>query len=314
MLVLLHLAIWRRISEYGITERRYFVLALAVWLTGVVLYLLLSRRKSIRVIPASLCVLALGVSFGPWGAFAVSERSQVGRLTEYLTAQGILVEGKVRRAQTEVTGSAAQEITSLLRYLDETHGYSAIRSWFDVDPDTLGGVIPGETRRRNSPGERTRALAALLGVRYTEERRSAGLRFDYFSAPRRTALSIEGYDRIVHLDFFGRADVSRTLEIYAREWQMRYQSGRSVLVLSPLDAPADSVVFDVQAFAADLERGRRTGHGDILQSSRMALDASSGDLRFRLLFSVFETTAERDSVRFAYGRADLLVGRTADAQ
>lgn len=314
MLVLLHLAIWRRISEYGITERRYFVLALAVWLTGVVLYLLLSRKKSIRVIPASLCVLAFGVSFGPWGAFAVSERSQVARLTEYLTAQGILVEGKVRRAETEVTGSDAREITSLLRYLDETHGYSSIRSWFNVDPDTLGGVLPGETPRENISNVRTRAIAALMGVRYTDEWRSAGLRYDYFSAPRRAALSVEGYDRIVHLEFFGRADVRRALEIYGREWEMRYRSARSALILSPADAPADSVVLDLQAFAAALERERHAGDGGDPPSSRMVLDVASGPIRFRLLLSVLETTVERDSVRFAYGRADLLIGRTAEAQ
>src|SRR5699024_3468757 len=63
--ILLLLAIWRRISEYGITVERYFVLVLGLWLTGIVLYFVISRAKNIKVIPASLCIVAFAISIGP---------------------------------------------------------------------------------------------------------------------------------------------------------------------------------------------------------------------------------------------------------
>lgn len=65
MIVVLELAIWRRVSDYGITENRYLALGLGGWLAAMVVYFLASRTKSIKVIPASICVLAVLASFGP---------------------------------------------------------------------------------------------------------------------------------------------------------------------------------------------------------------------------------------------------------
>lgn len=307
MLVLLFLAIARRIAEYGITERRYFVLVLALWLTGVVLYFILSRTKSIRMIPVSLCVLAFGTSFGPWGAFSVSEESQLKRLTGYLTGSDILVEGKVQRAPAGVDLDTAREVGSILRYLDETHGLSSIQAWFEVDLDTVGGIAPGETRRERMSGKRPRAIAALMGVRYVEEWESAGLRFRSAAAPVSQAVSIAGFDQLVRLESFGWSDIRRSFEIYGRQWEMRYLRERRVVVIAMVDEPADSVVFDLQAFADVLEKERGSGEG--LSASRLTLDGETGAYRFRLLFSNFECEIEDDTVRFANGRADLLVAR-----
>jgi hypothetical protein len=308
MLVLLFLAIWRRISEYGITERRYFVLGLAVWLAGVVLYFLFSRKKSIKVIPASLCVLAFAISFGPWGAFSVSEQSQLERLTGYLTANRILVEGKVHRAPAEVPLDDARNITSIIRYLDETHGLSSIQKWFDVPLDTVGGITPGETRRENVRGKRPRAIAALMGVRYVEEWESTDLKFDYFNAARREAVSIAGFERMVRLASFGWSDTRMPLQIQDQQWEMRYSAKRRTMVLARLDAPPDSVVFDLQAFAVKLGKERRSlTAGEALSQSRMVLDGETEALRLRLIFSIFECAIEKDTVRFTLGRADLLI-------
>ncbi len=84
LLVLLFFAIKRRISEYGITESRYFVLLLALWLLFISSYFLISKIKNIKLIPISLFCLALLSSFGPWGAFSVSLRSQQNHLRQLL--------------------------------------------------------------------------------------------------------------------------------------------------------------------------------------------------------------------------------------
>lgn len=312
MLILLFLAIWRRISEYGITERRYFVLVLAVWLAGVVLYFLVSRRRSIKIIPASLCILAFGTSFGPWGAFSVSERSQLERLSGYLTANRILVDGKVQRAPSEVSLADARNITSIVRYLDDTHGLSSLQTWFDVDLDTVGGVTPDERRTGSDRGKHPRAIAALMGVRYVEEWESTQLKFSDFTASQRQAVSIAGFDQMVRLGWFGWVDRRMPIQIYEEGWEMRFSVKRRTLVIARMDAPPDSVVFDLQAFATTLEkeqRGRSASEG--IPVSRMALDGSAGSLRLRLLFSDFQCAIEKDTVRFSNGSADLLVAKAA---
>ena len=288
MVILLFLAIWRRISEYGITERRYFVLVLAIWLAGVVLYFLVSRRKSIKVIPASLCIIAFGVSFGPWGAFSVSEQSQLDRLRGYLSANGILVDGKVRRAPADVSLADARNITSIIRYLDETHGVSSLQGWFDVNLDTVGGLKPGEVRREMDRGNRPRAIAALLGVRYVEEWESTQLKFSDFSASTRQAVSIAGFDQMVRLESFGWTDSRVALEIYGERWEMRYALNRRTMLIAKVDPPRDSISFDLQAFAITLEKEQRhRTSGEGIHPSRMMLDGEAGSLRLRLLFSNF---------------------------
>ncbi|MGB5819966.1 MAG: DUF4153 domain-containing protein [Saonia sp.] len=79
LIVLLFTAIFKRIGDYGITENRYFVLLIALWILGITCYLLFSRKKQLKILSISLFILAILSSFGFWGAFKVSENSQVNQ-------------------------------------------------------------------------------------------------------------------------------------------------------------------------------------------------------------------------------------------
>jgi hypothetical protein len=80
LLGLLAVAIGVRVYEYGLTEERYFVLLLAAWLLGMASYFLWRQGQGIIWIPVSLAALAFLSVAGPWGAFAVAERSQLAQL------------------------------------------------------------------------------------------------------------------------------------------------------------------------------------------------------------------------------------------
>ncbi|MBU0520313.1 DUF4153 domain-containing protein, partial [bacterium] len=103
LVVVLFLALWRRISEYGITEGRYLGLAIGIWLAVMAFYFIFSKTKSIKFVPASLCILTFTISFGSWGMFAVSERSQIARLQGLLASNEILVDGSVQKAPAVVS-------------------------------------------------------------------------------------------------------------------------------------------------------------------------------------------------------------------
>src|SRR5262249_46851893 len=83
-IVMLWLAIWQRVRQYGITEPRYFLVVLSLWLAGLAVYYSITRSRQIRTIPASLGAVALLTFAGPWGAYSVSVGSQVGRLRALL--------------------------------------------------------------------------------------------------------------------------------------------------------------------------------------------------------------------------------------
>ncbi|UCF40765.1 MAG: DUF4153 domain-containing protein, partial [Gemmatimonadota bacterium] len=129
-IVMLWLAIWQRVSQYGVTEPRYFLTILSIWLAGIAVYYTVRGSRRINLIPASLCVVALVTFFGPWSAYAVARRSQTHRLESILERTGLLVDGTVRPATGEISYMDRREINGTLRYLIQTHGTGSIEPWF----------------------------------------------------------------------------------------------------------------------------------------------------------------------------------------
>ncbi|MCM4167958.1 hypothetical protein KCTC52924_01222 [Arenibacter antarcticus] len=109
MVVLLFVAIFRRIDDYGFTENRYFVLLLAFWILGVTLYLLFSKGKRLKVLSISLFILALLSSFGFWGTFSISEKSQINQFKKvYL---------EVMKSDKLANQAQYRQLTSIIDYL-----------------------------------------------------------------------------------------------------------------------------------------------------------------------------------------------------
>jgi hypothetical protein len=69
---MLLMAIFQRLGQYGFTERRYFLLVLAFWLAGIALYYAVTASRNIRIIPVTLCIVALATLAGPGSADAVA--------------------------------------------------------------------------------------------------------------------------------------------------------------------------------------------------------------------------------------------------
>lgn len=159
LVILLILAIWRRIHEYGFTIERYFVFVLGFWLLGLVAYFILSKKENIKVIPTSLCILVFVISLGPWGVFSVSQWSQVNRLQSLLKQNSILKEGVIHKAVEPLPEHDAMQISSILRYLDQAHGLKSVQLWLQ---NNLAQITSKKEDNYDTPKE----IAALLGVKY----------------------------------------------------------------------------------------------------------------------------------------------------
>ncbi|MBN9382088.1 MAG: DUF4153 domain-containing protein [Chitinophagaceae bacterium] len=164
LLVLLGFAIWKRVAEYGITESRYFVLLLAVWLLCMAVYFLRSKIKDIRLIPLSLCLIAFLSSFGPWGAFSVSGYSQKTRLKGLLKKYGLFAEGRVRGADVKVQFKDRKEISSITEYLVDMHGYQSMQPLFYQNLDSM--MRRDSLLGRYNTYGRTESIMRLMKVVY----------------------------------------------------------------------------------------------------------------------------------------------------
>ena len=143
-IVMLWMALWKRVAEYGITEPRYFPIVFSIWLAAIALYYTTSRSRNIKVIPASLCALALLTFAGPWGAYAVSRASQVNRLQGLLTRNDLLETATFAQRRTTSRSPTSVRSGSGFRYLLETHGRASVSSWFtdSIRPAGQTGTVP----------------------------------------------------------------------------------------------------------------------------------------------------------------------------
>ncbi len=128
LIILLFVAIFTRILEYGYTEARYFVLLIALWLTSVVLYFILFRKATIKFIPISLFVFGFFALIFPYfNAFSVSERSQKREFVKILNENNLLKNSKID-FQHSVSNNVVDEISNKVNYLfkrdDEQFVYS----------------------------------------------------------------------------------------------------------------------------------------------------------------------------------------------
>ncbi|WP_423930342.1 DUF4153 domain-containing protein [Candidatus Palauibacter sp.] len=199
---MLLLAITQRIGQYGITERRYLLFVLAVWLGATALFYAVSRSREIKGIPLSLAVLGLLTFVGPWSAYDVSQRSQIGRLEGLLAAHGVLREGLISPAAAEVPVEVPAEdwrqINDILHYLAGWHGTAGIDGWFEggvATIDTIGdGTAPSSWAEA---GRRAALIADYFGLAPAEGLLPDPRGFTGISPPggRDAAVALGGFDR-----------------------------------------------------------------------------------------------------------------------
>jgi hypothetical protein len=196
-IVMLWLAIWKRIDQYGVTERRYFLAVLSAWLAGIAIYYAVRRSRDIRVIPWSLCLVGLVTITGPWGAYSISASSQVSRLAGILERNEILQDGAIQPAPAEVPFEDRREISEILRYLTTTHGTARIAGWFG---DRLAGADTTDGDERYSAA-RAELIADLMGVPYVERWESVRPgRFSYRARWDDAVVPVAGYTSALRID------------------------------------------------------------------------------------------------------------------
>ena len=119
LLVLLFVAIFTRILEYGYTEPRYFVLLLAIWLTTVVFYFIFYKKATIKFVPISLFAFGVFALIFPYvNAFSTAKRSQKTELQQILTKKQLLENGKIN-FEKAIQDSVATEVANKFQFLNE---------------------------------------------------------------------------------------------------------------------------------------------------------------------------------------------------
>ncbi|GAB4494554.1 MAG: DUF4153 domain-containing protein [Saprospiraceae bacterium] len=227
--VLLFVAIGRRISDYGVTEERFLVAHLGVWLAATCLYFLISKHDNIKFIPISLALFALVFAFGPLNAFKVSEQSQEKILTNLFEKNGRWKDGRLAQGTSEIPKEDAEQIISALEFLDRRDALRRME-WLPMPLDSF-------PRNLSTYNDATR-VADWAGISSVDQRgynylaitaeglETAGLNVRGFSTFYPLRLNKHGDEKPEQGYFFTLSDDNTRLE-----WQ-QVKSGKINLVES----------------------------------------------------------------------------------
>ena len=272
--LVLFLAVWRRVSEYGITISRYLGLALALYLLIIVLYYIFSKKKNIMVIPGLLGLFSLGISLGPWGAFSISSHSQTSRLEKLLTDNKVLVEGKIHKVSAPFSQEAALQISSIVGYLHEMHGYGSIQGWFDQNLT--------EKKEARIESKSPSDVTALMGIEYMRGARFVAGDQAILRTKWNELIEIRGYDWLHSGNFFSAQEPTR--EIIPGELNLQAGADMRMLTLVALQdgKRVDSLRFDMGEIIRSLHEQYGLTNPEDIPVQSAAATATSERLRAKI--------------------------------
>jgi hypothetical protein len=318
LVILLFVAIGMRIEDYGITINRYIILSLGVWLTIVCIYFAIGKRN-IKFIPISLAIILIVVSFGYWGMFSVSERSQVKRLRAILEDGKILQDGKIKNERTWFTDSLPtlysvddtyanenvlsdslhNEVKSILDYLDDHHGFSLIKDWYHQDIDSLV-TINSNNKTRWTREEEPAVYMRSMGLEYTHKYKNANYSYYNFSIDENQSniLTIRDYDYLLEFVLGNHSLESDTFKINNVSYALSYPL--FVTDDIKLRYGGDSLIFNMHSFIKALLKKHDQDGSEELPIDSMSVTASNSMIGAKLLFKDISLQERNDTLRYSY--------------
>jgi len=238
LIVLLGVAIFRRIHDYGVTENRYLVAALAVWLTGITLYFLISKKDDIRWIPLSLCVASFLLAVGPWSIFSYSRQNQARRFGKLLEKYQLLNNEGQLTGKATLPAEDFDRLISGVRYFRNRKEIGTLRPFFASIPESkdqfaMAGVM--EKQLRETISAKTQKSGQADNVRYA----LSGVEGNY-------GTSIRGYDYLLIFDLYGDAIREQG------SWKIEATQQGARLIVSKNDKV--EATWDVAARVAQIEQ------------------------------------------------------------
>ncbi len=282
---LLYLAITIRTSEYGITERRYYVFILAFWLTITTLFYIITNFRNIKYIPISLFIVSILTSVGPWSAFDMSLNSQLNRLEEILTKNTILVNGKIIAASdNSVNKEELQDVHSIVSFLIERKKLNKLQPWFNENLDSLE-----EYKKINEAlyMNKTEQTMRLMGLKSDSFDNIIKKKFVSVKTNGTNEINIQGFDNLNVFDSNKKDSIS--------EIKSYFDTNKDEIIVYN---NTDTVRFSVRSIADSL-----TTEHPALQ--RMTLDNYMKDVQIRIIITALDFQREENN-EVSYVRAYIL--------
>jgi hypothetical protein len=280
LVVLLLLAVWKRVDSYGITESRYILVILAIWLTLITVYFLFSKKQNIKIIPVSLSILAVLSTYGPQGAFSVSRFSQVKRLN------------KLMKSNDE---EDVKQRSAVIDYLVDRHGLTTLQPFTKVNLRELEHEMElKDTAQYRYAIKRDKIDTAYSLLKVKRAEYAASFDYKQFEPETGTLIDIKGYDYLIPIESYNDKFSQKIGNVELHVERDKQSKSTKVIV-------GETVVgFDILKMsigATDLlKAGKLKGSGGkfYLPAELLSIVHKVGNMEVKLVVTTLNTTINAD--------------------
>ena len=128
LLILMFVGIMRRLSDYGITINRLYVLLLNLWLFGVSIYIFLTKTRQVKWIYISFAAIAFLFSVGPWSVFSITKHTLKSELTRLYTDAKPFIKDQKNPEIAGIDAAKTKRLYDITRYLKQTYGNESVKT------------------------------------------------------------------------------------------------------------------------------------------------------------------------------------------
>ena len=257
ILVMMFYAIFIRISDYGLTENRYFVVAAGIYTLISMIYYIFYRSNSNIVIFISLAAIIFLSTIGPVSAYNLSASSQDARLASILNANGMLESNQIK-PKKNVSLDDKIQIKEIVEYLSNNH-----RSWESK-------YLPKNFEFNNENFEE------VFGFNIEDDNLFSGdSEYNFkFDKP----VDIKGYDKILKFDSF---DIKQSLvgnyfvDVEDGTYTISYKNGRNEFDLTSFTGKE---VFDKMITLKESK--------DIVDVEDLKIEGVSNNIKYKIVFTL----------------------------
>ncbi|WP_130806300.1 DUF4153 domain-containing protein [Senegalia massiliensis] len=251
-------AVALRINAYGITEDRYFVIAVGIWVTGVMIYY--SLKKDIRNIwvTISLALIIIISVTGPISAYSVSKWSQNNRFEKLLKSNNMLTDSLDINPNENVSEDVQREVSSIIRYFLNYHSLDDIRFLSD--------------------GFDLREMEDVFGFDLKEDHMYPYQNRNYFNhiLEDERIISIEDYD---YFTFYTTYE-PQSAKIFGGDYSVKYSSSNDEIVIKNNDN--EIYTKNINDIARKIHKD--SSNKDILDMNDMKFTDQNNDIKVQILF------------------------------
>lgn len=138
LLILMSVAIFRRIDDYGLTINRLYAVRLNVWLYGVSIFLFITASRYPKWILISLLAIALVSTWGPLNSFVVTKNMLLTSWTNNLEKAGLYKDNQIVLPDSGYVATEKvdyKRIVDVYTYLRDNFGKEVFHPYFPSQKD-----------------------------------------------------------------------------------------------------------------------------------------------------------------------------------